>query len=695
MAERDSLHRSRQFSHRSQPSGSTHRSRVPPVTDLSQPTPFPDGQLGRRSYYTTNPDPPMPDTEDEGEFRNVQEANRPESNYDSQPVAHATEQVVPRRKGGKANFIGGFVKSLKRIPRAMFRTAPPVTDNATIDTPMQPIARPGLPSYMLTPPTPVVPQQQTSYIEEHHIPFPQPEIEPPDILPPTTSPHPTRIEVDEQEQNANRDAESRPLSRHTSQYNHNNPSSTNHNSYAYPSSYRDRDRPENLTSIEAHPQPSPDYRRMSRNTAEESTHPNLSSYSGTPSFSSELDRNPFRMFKVVQTLINMPWISHDRVTVDYSPGMNAVLQADAALEGGGRGPGRSSLKERLENTRWSVVEQGWKPWKRTSVFLSVDGARVVAPHDGPNAMARGDARKGKMYVPVNKPLTSWYSGGYLGKRSRNMRRFTTSSRDLDLVSSGSEQLGPRSSLGTTTPRARARRRVSRSTLNTSSPTSPSPNSTRRVSRNGTEVHRHTPRRQSRRLYYSTDEYVFLDPGSTPASSPILARRSRATNPRPKPTHPRRDRHTQTRRHQRSRETSQLGTNAMRNPLPSTSPYPLSPLMFIAPNPVDTGASPVDSQPQSGPHTVFGVAPVPMYMPIMPGMPPPPGSAGGVGESSPPGFAGRGAGGGYSPAYGYNVQGYPGAGGAYAYGYSYPYSSSPPPQAHRHGEDKHRSPQSSG
>ncbi|KIK70419.1 hypothetical protein GYMLUDRAFT_32423 [Collybiopsis luxurians FD-317 M1] len=714
MAERVSSTSSR---HRSQPSTSrtntstrsrsTQRGYVPsvvyPPQPISGPRPMPrvdsNGQAVRRSYYATNPDPP---TEDE----DFVEANAQILNRNLQPGPSAMPEQELRRKGGKRKFIGGFVKSLRRIPRTMFRSAPADPTGPSSEAPRQPVPpfpvppHPGIPEYMLTPPTPVAPPQQTSYVDEARVAFPRPDIEPSDIFPPATSPHPTRIEIDEQELNPNRDADNQPLSRHTSH--HRNPSST---SYAYPNSYHDRERPENpTTSIEAHPQPSPDYRRMSRHTGDESIHPNPTSYSGTPSFSTELDRSPFRVFKVVQTLINMPWVSHDRVTVDYSPGMAGVIRADALPEGD-QSIKRGSLKERLENTRWSILDQGWKPWKRTSVFLTLDG-RVVSPQEGPRALARGDARKGKMYVPVDKPQTSWYSGGYLNKVSRNKRRSTTSSRDLDLMSSGSDPV-QRSSVGTT-PRPSTRRRVSRSTVNTSpSPTSPSSNPMRRMPRSRVESRRfsHTPRRHSRRLYYSTDEYVFLDPGSTPVSSPILARKSRTNNPKPRPSprdRARRERHGDVGR-QHSREVPRVRSPAM--PPPPASPYPLSPLVFFSPNHMDSAtASPggVEAHPQTGMSgsavpAVFGVTPVPMYMSILPGIPPPPGSASGIGESSPPGLAGRGAGGGYGTGYGYNIQGYSGgAGGAYAYGHTYPYPyPQSPPQVQRHDDDKHRPPQTSG
>ncbi|KAJ3923133.1 hypothetical protein F5877DRAFT_63504 [Lentinula edodes] len=642
---------------------------TPPVLPNSQGT----TEL-RRSYYTTNPDP---DTEGsvEGDYVNI-----PAVGVEGQVMGFNVQPVevepIPRRKGG-GRFIGGFVRSLRKIPRTMFR--PGHGSNTVVpETPSQPAARAPLPSYMLTPPTPAIPGQPFSYLDETHVP------ETPDIFP-VTSPHPTRIELDDAtvhspERNPDRDTNMPSMSRHTSHHtshhtsqNHNNPS-TNRNSFAYPNSYHDP------PSVAAHPQPSPDYRRMSRHTGEESV---LGSYSaGTPSFSTELDRNPFRVLKA---LVNMPWISHDRVTVDYSPGMEDSRGAlRVASPSGEKGKSKGS-KER-QSARWSIVEQGWKPWKRTSVFLTLDG-RIVSPEEGPDALARGDARKGKMYVPVNKPETSWYSGGHMIKVSRHKRSGVPRNRELDLMSSGSEP-GARSSIAST-PRASrvsARRRISRSTLTSpSSPTSPPP---LRRPRNR-ETFRQTPRRHSRRLYYANNEYAFLDPGSTPGSSPILARRS---NMRSREVL--RDRHRPIRRRY-SRDIPQLPTQQPLVPPvpPPASPYPLSPLVFVQSAHMDSPSGGADPNshphPQTGsgmPVPVYGVTP--MYMSILPGMPPPPtGSGVGIGESSPPGFAGRGAGGGYGAGYG--VQGYAGTAppgsGAYTYSYAYPYAPSqsppPPPQAH--------------
>ncbi|KAF9072748.1 hypothetical protein BDP27DRAFT_1400678 [Rhodocollybia butyracea] len=618
------------------------------------PTHNPSSRQPVRSYYATNPDPPNAEDEVEDYMNiNAADADGYTMNFNNSP--QGIKERLPKRKDDKKKFIGGFVNSLRKVPRSMFKPG----RNSPVAT-KQPVQRAPFPSYMLTPPTPVVPGQQTSYVEEH-IPFPQPEIEPPDILSHSTSPHPTRIEVEEQspEQNPDRDPDAAP-SRHTSQHNPNN-TSTNHNSYGYPSSYR------NPPSIAAHPQPSPDYRRMSRHTGEESIPAN--SYTGTPSFSTELERTPFR---IIRALLNMPWISHDRVTVDYSPGMESNGGIMRVIPEGARTSGSRGSKR--ATARWSIVDQGWRPWKRTSVFLTLDG-RVVSPQaDGPSALARGDARKGQMYVPVDKPLTSWYSGGHIARNLKNRRstiaRNSRNSREVDLLSLGSS---PRSSVGTA--RAAARRRTSRSTFTSPSPTSPSP---ARRPRNR-ESAQHTPQRHSRRLYYSNDEYVFLDPGSTPGSSPIIARRA---NPR-SPRSPSREAPSRPNVRRRNRDPSQSPQVFM--PPPASS-YPLSPLVFLPPSHLDSAAGGSEPHPhsQSSPvPAVFGVTPV--YMSMLP-PPPPPGSASGIGESSPPGLAGRGAGGGYGSGYG--VQGYGNAGGTYAYGYAYPYRyQSPPPQVHHYDEAK--------
>ncbi|KAJ4471302.1 hypothetical protein C8J55DRAFT_156155 [Lentinula edodes] len=159
----------------------------------------------------------------------------------------------------------------------------------------------------------------------------------------------------------------------------------------------------------------------------------------------------------------------------------------------------------------------------------------------------------------------------------------------------------------------------------------------------------------------------------------------------------RDRHRPIRRRY-SRDIPQLPTQQPLVP-PPASPYPLSPLVFVQSAHMDSPSGGADPNshphPQTGsgmPVPVYGVTP--MYMSILPGMPPPPtGSGVGIGESSPPGFAGRGAGGGYGAGYG--VQGYAGTAppgsGAYTYGYAYPYAPSqsppPPPQVHHNGDTR--------
>ncbi|KAJ3774052.1 hypothetical protein FB446DRAFT_730594 [Lentinula raphanica] len=666
-------------------------------TPLTSPRPLdPHKRFGpgvARNYFATNPDPETEGSADVDEYVTVTAAEAiagetQATGFDTQPIA---VEPTPRRREGK-RFIGGFVKSLRKLPRTMFRHENHAHEPQAMntDTLLQPTARVPLPSYMLTPPTPALPMQPFSYTEDFHVP------DTPDILS-TTSPHPTRIEIDDAtiqspEHNPDRDPNMPPMSRHTSRHTshhtsqhasasqHNNNPSTNRNSIAYPNSYH------NPPSIAAHPQPSPDYRRMSRHTGDESIPATYST--GTPSFSTELERNPFRVLK---TLVNMPWISHERVTVDYSPGMEDARVALRVNSPDSKGKGKDR-----QSARWSIVEQGWKPWKRASVFLTQDG-RIVSAEEGPAALARGDARKGKMYIPVNKPQTSWYSGGHITKSPRHKR--SAPSRELDLMSSGTASVG-------STPRAShvsTRQRISRSTLTSpSSPNSPSPV---RRSRNR-EIHRHTPRRQSRRLYYSNNEYAFLDPGSTPGSSPILARRS---NTKSRPLHSHRERLDGGRgsniRRRYSREVSQIPAQSAPvppMPPPPASPYPLSPLVFVQSAHMDSPAMGGDrSHPQTGsagvPVPVYGMTPMYPYMSILPGMPPPP-TAQGVGESSPPGFAGRGAGGGYGS--GYNVQGYAGAGppgGAYPYGYTYPYpqSQSPPPQVQHHDSDAHKSPPTAG
>ena len=75
--------------------------------------------------------------------------------------------------------------------------------------------------------------------------------------------------------------------------------------------------PDLTSPVSAHPLPAEDYMKMTL-SAPSSKHTLTTSnttYSSNPSFSSDL--SPFARF--VKTLYKMPWISHDRVTVDYLP----------------------------------------------------------------------------------------------------------------------------------------------------------------------------------------------------------------------------------------------------------------------------------------------------------------------------------------------------------------------------------------
>lgn len=169
-------------------------------------------------------------------------------------------------------------------------------------------------------------------------------------------------------------------------------------------------------SVNAHPQPSQDYRRMSKTYTLPGNTNTTSMSSSEPSFSSELN-GVQRFFSALK---NMPWVASDRLTEDYRPG----------------------------------TQRGGWAWKRVSV-LSTKSASII--HHVRRRSRRHSTRKPNLtkrfsFKPVQKPLASWYtdlSGKSAGTIEKGLPRPSwVASPELrrgriDLLSSGT---GTRSSV---------------------------------------------------------------------------------------------------------------------------------------------------------------------------------------------------------------------------------------------------------
>ncbi|KAL0572402.1 hypothetical protein V5O48_009563 [Marasmius crinis-equi] len=468
-----------------------------------------------------------------------------------------------------------------------------------------PRRRPPPPAFRVTPPPPV--SQRTSHHSEHPSIYSGPHhVERVSGTPPVTmptpvttqsneeaavagpsrrstshqshlepSPHPTRIDVEDDDGTIGRLPSAKSPVRQ--------PTIPPIPSTPNPEAAQSRSRPR-PTSIPVRPLPTEDYRRMSKsihNTAGSST----TSYD--PSFSTEL--NPAHGF--FHTLWHMPWVSPDRITVDYIPGMS-------------RG--------------------AWQ-WKKV----------VIKPQgQGGDQSMNEKPRTAVEYKPIAKPIKSWYTGVPPVSRD-SMPRWSRSgdpeAGGLDLLSSGTS--GTRSSMatsgpGSSIPAGRRKRfsphRESRTLFYSPNQyvfTDVGPASTPplRVKKKVKEEYR------SRRTKHSS------------SSRPYYERRHRrhktahtVSPPPPVPPVP---------------PAAYMHGYA---------PYQPSAPIYLLPSPSYSHAQPVHPHidPRSDPHAYQHLNQQQLLSPLfmVPGVPAvvPFQGEGSTGTASPPGVAGRGAGGGYGP-----------------------------------------------
>ncbi|KAK7055006.1 hypothetical protein VNI00_003469 [Paramarasmius palmivorus] len=238
-------------------------------------------------------------------------------------------------------------------------------------------------------------------------------------------------------------------------------------------------------------------------------------------------------------------------------------------------------------------------------------------------------RTGVEYKPVQKPLKSWYTGvPPVGKAADWAKRGEKTEPAVDLLSSGTSASGTRSSMATS-----------------NMPGSPGPRGGRRRS----------SRRDSRRLFYSPNQYTYIDVSHN-ATPPLRVKKKPRQNStkysreREKHTTRSHSRRQRERTHHRAHASSQPAPPPPVPPLPTFSngyapyaPAPASPFYFFQPPPLTPSNTNVDPN-QAHAQTPGLLSPVLMQMQMVPAMFAP----ASVGTASPPGVAGRGAGGGYGP-----------------------------------------------
>ncbi|KAG7095500.1 hypothetical protein E1B28_006239 [Marasmius oreades] len=285
------------------------------------------------------------------------------------------------------------------------------------------------------------------------------------------------------------------------------------------------------------------------------------------------------------TLWHMPWVATDRITVDYFPGMS-------------RG--------------------AWE-WKRIVV-------KPERPSDHDNAKEKTKVE----YKPVVKPLKSWYTG--VSPMSRGSMPGWARSVDpevggIDLLSSGTS--ATRSSVATS-----------------NGPGSPPP----RTSRN-----RFSPHRESRRLFYSPHQYSFVD--AITSTPPLRVKKKTRQEHRSRNGKHSSHRYDRPRRHRRTQDPSSILPPPV-PPIPPAAythgyvPYqPSAPLYFLQSptlGPVHPNVDPHSPPPagnqayQNQLSPLIMVPGIPTVVPFQGGS-----NADSTGTASPPGVAGRGAGGGYA------------------------------------------------
>ncbi|ESK96858.1 hypothetical protein Moror_6436 [Moniliophthora roreri MCA 2997] len=182
-----------------------------------------------------------------------------------------------------------------------------------------------------------------------------------------------------------------------------------------------------------------------------------------------------------------------------------------------------------------------------------------------------------------------------------------------------------------------------STATSNMPGSPSPRGGRR---------RSSQRRDSRRLFYSPNQYTFVDVNAN-STPPLRVKKKARQSTKPREKHPSRSHSHRQRERERPRHRTHNTFSAV-PPVPPVPPLPTyphgyapyaptaSPLyLFQPPQPLSPSNTNVDAN-QSHAQNPGLLSPI--FMPMVPAV----FTSGSIGTASPPGLAGRGAGGGYGP-----------------------------------------------
>ncbi|KAG7445888.1 uncharacterized protein BT62DRAFT_932233 [Guyanagaster necrorhizus] len=474
---------------------SNQRDPPPPPEQLPLPSPA----LGLRAV---NPDENEP--EELSEYMTIrQEDFNGLPDYPSWPTPggdHQLHVVNVQPLKTKKRFVGGFVTGLKRIPKAMFgasgskvkevkRQRQRSTETGTH------LTENTLPQYRTNPPTPValqVPRTHASLAEgsippalasgelQRRMNNPTFRLEVPiEVFEPSAA-SPTEVPIDQTRDSIH------PESRRTSLH-----LTMPEPSIALPPSHPPSRRQSHVSprppqrepstlpppSIPAHPAPSEDYRRMSKADSQGHgpTSATSSSVGAEPSFSSDL--NPVLRF--ITGLYEMPWVSPERITVDYRPG----------------------------------IDRGAWVWKWTHAK---------------NGSGSGRGRKVMVLKPIPKVTASWYTvrDGTEKKIPVKERARSPNNAAVDLLSSGAS--GTRSSMATSGATSRrGRRRVPiRSSVFLPDP-STLPRSVRRSkppSRPGTSSHSgryRDPDRRRRRPTSPLFPHGYAPPTTPPPVPPFV------------------------------------------------------------------------------------------------------------------------------------------------------------------------------
>ncbi|KAJ6502168.1 hypothetical protein C8R45DRAFT_611141 [Mycena sanguinolenta] len=236
---------------------------------------------------------------------------------------------TPPHKG----FVGGFVSGLRRLPRALVRTRRPRQGTVHTEAETEGTEQTGamgntLPRYVSNPTTPVVPNTTVTFARNADA-GRQPLHPSFRIVPPAEDVEQAGGDAQQQQRGTMLEFPETPLenpydreatSVHGTPLEAPSPHPSRADDHlAVTHAELDNDEP---VSVQAHPQPSADYRRMSAADAAQpqsrrTTITSGSSSNSSPSFSAELNVNGMSRF--LDAFHLLPWVAAERITADYEP----------------------------------------------------------------------------------------------------------------------------------------------------------------------------------------------------------------------------------------------------------------------------------------------------------------------------------------------------------------------------------------